>query len=214
LMHEASRSPLTVKLLQMGNVGYVLSVGESPFPGLRHLASRPSVFAAPVQVFGVPDPVPRTYMVGRARVVPESKWLTAIADPLFDPRREVLLASGSALVPTQDAVAGVSRVRWRRSDSIMIDVHSAGPAYAVLVEAWDPGWRATVDGRPADVLKANILFRAIAVPGGAHEIEMRYRPRAMAWGAGLSLALVCALLLLGAARVGRRLRPRGGATPS
>ena len=52
--------------------------------------------------------------------------------------------------------------------------------YVVLVDGYDPGWRATIDGRGVPVLRANVAFRAVAVPPGRHVIEYRYRPTSVA----------------------------------
>jgi len=58
----------------------------------------------------------------------------------------------------------------------------------VLLEAWDPGWRATVDGVATPVRRANLAFRAVPVPPGRHVVEMRYRPPELAIGVALSCA--------------------------
>jgi uncharacterized membrane protein YfhO len=82
------------------------------------------------------------------------------------------------------------------------------PGYVVLLDAWDPGWRATVDGSETPVLRANVAFRAVAVPAGRHRIELRYRPRSVL--AGL---LVSATVLLAAALLAVR-RSRAAPRPS
>ncbi len=82
------------------------------------------------------------------------------------------------------------------------------PGYVVLLDAYDPGWRVTVDGRPARLLRANLLFRAVAVPPGRHTVEMVYRPAALVVGL-LSTALtaaICAVVLVGPRISGLRAR--------
>jgi len=49
-----------------------------------------------------------------------------------------------------------------------------------------PGWRATLDGNPIDVLRANGNFRAVRFPAGEHVVEFRYEPDAFLSGAWLS----------------------------
>ncbi|HEV7903710.1 MAG TPA: YfhO family protein, partial [Pyrinomonadaceae bacterium] len=55
------------------------------------------------------------------------------------------------------------------------------------------GWEATVDGEAARIDTTDYLLRGVAVPAGAHRVEMRYRAPAARNGAGIS---ACALLLL------------------
>ena len=78
----------------------------------------------------------------------------------------------------------------------------------VLVDAFDPGWRALVDGDEARILRANVAFMAVAAPPGVHRVEFRYRPPSVRLGlilsaTGLVLASVASAASLagGAARV-------------
>jgi uncharacterized membrane protein YfhO len=65
-------------------------------------------------------------------------------------------------------------------------VQSDGPGYLVTRDSFASGWRATVDGRAAPVLRANGKHRAVAVPGGRHRVEMRYHPPGLALGIALT----------------------------
>jgi uncharacterized membrane protein YfhO len=46
----------------------------------------------------------------------------------------------------------------------------------VLNDVWHPWWTATVDGQPADILKANVLFRAVEVTPGRHRVRFEFKP--------------------------------------
>ena len=76
---------------------------------------------------------------------------------------------------------------WRRSDALAIEADLPSPGYVVLLEAYERGWRAGVDGEAAEVLRANVVFRAVAVPAGKHVVEFRYRPPGALAGASVSL---------------------------
>jgi uncharacterized membrane protein YfhO len=71
----------------------------------------------------------------------------------------------------------------------------------VLVDAYDPDWKATVDGRPEALLRANVAFRALPLEAGEHRVEMRYRPRSVVLGLWISaLAALAGAAGLAAAR--------------
>jgi uncharacterized membrane protein YfhO len=71
----------------------------------------------------------------------------------------------------------------------------------VVADTYDPGWKATVDGRDAPLLRANLAFRAVPVDAGRHTVEMRYRPAAVVIGLAISGLTA---MVAGAALVARR----------
>jgi hypothetical protein len=86
---------------------------------------------------------------------------------------------------------------------VVMDATLQCAGLVVLSDSWFPGWRATVDGRPAQILRADAALRAVLVPGGRHRIEMSYRPTPLYAGAVLSLGTFLALgvmLLAGSRR--------------
>jgi hypothetical protein len=143
--------------------------------------------------------------VGAARVVRgDEEALRALVSPSLDPAREVVLSEGAAELPAAAEGARPPRVRIDRigADRMTLAVEAAAPACVVMVDAWSPGWSARVDGLPSAVLRANLAFRAVAVPAGRHEVELRYRPRSLPLGLALS-AISMALAVLMAARAAR-----------
>ncbi len=57
---------------------------------------------------------------------------------------------------------------------LLVDVEATGDALLVIGELFLPGWRATVDGTPAPLIRADAIFRGVRVPGGRHQVELRY----------------------------------------
>jgi hypothetical protein len=66
---------------------------------------------------------------------------------------------------------------------IEIDAESPDGGYVVLNDAWHPWWTVEIDGQPAPLIRANVLFRAIAVPPGGHRVTFTFRPVAGALSA-------------------------------
>jgi uncharacterized membrane protein YfhO len=84
-------------------------------------------------------------------------------------------------------------IRERRPDRLVVDTDASARGHLVVAEAYQEGWKATLDGKEVPVRLANVLFRAVAVPAGSHRVELRYRPAAVYGGAALTATGVAAL---------------------
>ena len=189
LLLDSEETAGFLRLLRLGAVDYVIALHREGLEELRLVGIFPSPFARPIHVYRVPDPLPRVFAVSAARVLDDRAGYTALMDPGFDPRREVVLSEGQPLT----GCCAESRLVEYAPDRIRADVEAATPAHLVVVDGWAPGWRATVDGTPAPVLRANVGFRAVPVPPGRHRVELRYRPTSIRDGLVVSaLAIVAA----------------------
>ncbi len=89
-------------------------------------------------------------------------------------------------------------------DRVVVRARPAARALLVLLDAYDPGWRAAVDGRPARVVPVFGFFRGVFLESGAREVVFSYAPRSFAVGGMLSLAGVAAALAVVAVGLARR----------
>jgi hypothetical protein len=101
--------------------------------------------------------------------------------PEFDPTKTVLLekdppfpGKGPSVGSSQPA--GAATIAHYENTIVEIDVTASRSGFVVLNSAWHPWWRATVDGKATDVLKANVLFRAVQVSAGKHRIRFDFEP--------------------------------------
>jgi hypothetical protein len=60
-------------------------------------------------------------------------------------------------------------------ETVKITARSPGDFFLRLSDAYAPGWRAQLDGRPTRLYRCDAAFRGVFVPAGVHEIEMHYR---------------------------------------
>ncbi len=89
-------------------------------------------------------------------------------------------------------------------------VHVRRRAVVVLSASYDPGWSATVDGRPARVQMLAPAVMGVAVPPGTHHIAFRYT----GFGGYPPLLALAVLDLLAVAVLTRRRRMSAGAPGS
>src|SRR6185436_4095246 len=83
-----------------------------------------------------------------------------------------------------------------RPNALRATFDAPAPGVFVVKDTVYPGWIATLDGRPAEIVRVNGMVRGVIVPTpGRHEISMRYQP--LSFTAGLALSAGAALALLG-----------------
>ncbi len=206
LLRQVEDSPAYLRLLQLGAVDYVLTLHAPADGGTPVVARVDGVFAEPIRVSRVADSRPRAYAVGAVRVATGDEATRDLLDPAFDPAREVVLEHDA---PSRPPMSGDVRVVAETADRVELEADLDGDGYVVLVEGFDTYWRATVDGKPVPVLRANGIFRAVAAGAGRHHVVMRYRPWPIPAGLGLS-GLTWLALGVGAWRARRPQRSEAG----
>jgi hypothetical protein len=183
-----------VRLLQVWGIEAL--VVERPLAadvtGARLLAKAEGPLA-PVYVYAVDDPTPFVRRVAGARSAADPRAARdALLDPTFDPRVEVVLAGGSSAPP---GAGGVS-VELERDERIVVSTNDARPGYVVVERTWQPLWKARVDERDASVVPADLHRLAVAVPAGAHDVEL-WVDRSPLWrAAAATLAGLVGLMAL------------------
>lgn len=176
--------------------------------------------AAGVTVFENTRRIPRAFVVEKVHVVSSPEEAVglvartgsrfddgAIRAEGFDPAREAVVEGPpGALHRLTGAPAGRPAARVHilsyTPNEVVVSVDAARPGLLVLTDVYVPGWRATVNGRPSEVLAADIAFRGVAVGSGRSEVIFRYRPRGLRVGGAIAASGV--LVAAGAALSRRR----------
>jgi hypothetical protein len=136
--------------------------------------------------------------------------LAAVGAADFDPRRVAVTerrVAGLAEVGDDGPESpGQARLTTYEDDRIGATATSTGSSMLVLTDVRFPGWKATVDGRPADIERVDYLLRGVMVPNGTHRVEFRYEP--LSWRLGWIVSAIALAAIGGLALAGWR-RPRG-----
>ena len=190
----------------------VAPANRSPVPEARELAVEGRWVA-----YALPGSTQRASVVHEWTVVPDAPGaLSAVLDPAFDSTRTAVLEADPRLappapVPEAAPVPATAGSRALGSQSARVEVETDRPGLLVVRNVFDPGWRASMDGRPAEVLVADAFLQAVALPAGRHTVLLSYDDPWIGYGlAGSTLSLAVLLAAAALARTRRDGLPRGG----
>lgn len=197
------------------------SGAESPWTAAREgrsLILRPHGQVGEFELFEYTRSQGRYWIVGASRTARDTEQAFELVTARgFDALSEVVLgpegASASRASPTAAVNARVE-VLERLPGRVRLATHSSLDSQLVTTIPWYPGWRATVDGRPTELARANFAFSAVPAPAGQHEIVLEYAPRS--WSIGVAIAALgaaVALALLACATWRQRAGPGPGPGP-
>ena len=132
-----------------------------------------------VKIYENLDALPRAFMVPLAVSAPnDAAALAAMQAASFDPAQTVVLSDAHSSAGQDDTenVPYKADIVSYAPERVVVETNGPSAGWLVLTDAWYPGWRATVDGVQVEVARADVLFRAVPVPGGRHLVEFVYAP--------------------------------------
>lgn len=197
------------RLLDLASVRHVVVSNREDNRALRRFVSKLGVelvgrIGSDTERFENERALPRAFVTYRVKPAPATaELLERLSRAGFDPLV-------SSYVEADDAGLGADDEAPRRGHPARIvvdspqlvemeaDLDTAG--LLVLADSYDSGWRATVDGEPAEILPTNHLFRGVRVPAGTHRVRFEYRPWSI-W-AGVASTLVGVACVIGVWRRG------------
>jgi hypothetical protein len=154
-----------------------------------------------------PQTPPRATVVSSWRIVatPEEA-LEAVADPAFDPSTTAIVEDDPGLPQSGNRPSGASATYFSLGNqAARVDLETPVPGILLIRNVWDRNWRATVDGRPAQVIPTDYLVQGVPVGAGRHRVLLTYDDPAIGYGL-LASALVLAVLVAMAGLAARRER--------
>lgn len=178
------------RLLRLGSVDYAFFNQLDAPPGMELIGIAENATTMPARVYRVTDTMPRAYLVsasGAIRTPEPYPAMQLLMSDHFDPRRQVLIDDPQPSTGAADVPAGEARLLRRNSLRTEISATVTQPAYLVLTDSYNPEWVVEVDGQRAPLLRANLMFRGVALQPGEHRVVFRYRPLSLAAGFLVSL---------------------------
>lgn len=163
---------LTVSDSVTGNFAFLTRL---PFE--RVLSSDIKIYGLPVLEALIPPQVVRLADTWQGR----EDALQLMQESQFDPTQTLILHDDTA--PIAERVANgiyTADITHYSDTEIRVRVVAASPSYVLIADTYYPHWEARINGESVAVYRANVLFRAVAVPQGESEIVMTFEP--ILWG--------------------------------
>ncbi len=135
--------------------------------------------------------LPRAFLVSNMLTAPDTHTaLDMMRDSSFDPTHmAVIVGVGEPISGKSEG--GLATVTEYRPERIEIRVEAKAETYLLLTDAYYPGWTVTVNGQPATIERADVMFRAVHVPAGTSTVVFEYQP---GWWPGVLIFGVIAWL--------------------
>jgi hypothetical protein len=157
----------------------------------------PTVPAGAALIWKNPNVLPRARLMGRPfYAAGEAAAVDALTRLGAEIRDRVVVEDPDRPLPPDAPAAGTARIVVDEPEHVAVETESSGSAYLALADTYDPGWAATVDGRPAPIRPAWVAFRAVFLTPGRHRVDFRYTPAGFYAGLTVSLAGVVAAAVL------------------
>ncbi len=200
------------RFLAGANVRYLVAPQELGIPWLREVYRGTSGGAVVYE---------NTLAQPRAWLVPEVTRVTDPAQPLaflksqaWNPARNAVVESPRDLGLPTTPLQGGARVTAHEPDAVTVAAEASRPALLVLADNHYKDWKATVDGRPAEIYRTNHTFRGVVVPAGRHEVRFTFDSAQLRHGFWIYLACMVLLAAYGLFFLVTHLRRRRAAPAS
>jgi hypothetical protein len=176
----------------------IYSSTNAAFPRLADFMGAAHI-TAPDRFFDwVPRPGALPLVIAGQRPVylEDAEAVQAILSSEFKPQELVVLppAARSLVTVTNRGAARVLLTRFENS-RVEFEVEAAEASLVTVSQTYYHRWRASIDGQPAPLFRANYAFQALQVPGGKHTVRLVYRDDALMAGAGTTAVSLLACLV-------------------
>jgi hypothetical protein len=116
----------------------------------------------------------------------------------IDTRTTAVIDASKFSIPTTKADStSTITILDHQPNYLKYESQSTGDGLAVFSEIYYPkGWKATIDGKEVEILRADYALRALSIPAGKHTIEFRFQPDAYFIGNKITMASSWIMLLV------------------
>jgi hypothetical protein len=212
----------TPNLLDLLAVRYAIMPASQPLPGFHEVVPATQTAFGTTAVLYERDSTPAyARVIPAAAKVAESQVVPTVVDPRFPVNSVLLFPDTSSVVAdsitqTLSPSGRTARVTaWAPGKmTVAVSGTDAKAGHLLISENWYPDWKATVDGKPGVVRRANHSLISVELPVDAKEVQLEFKSDTYATGKILSLVSLLVAIVWIAIPAIRRRRTSAGATVS
>jgi hypothetical protein len=153
-----------------------------PKPGIAQATQLAELTAVPddngpYALFEFTGALPRAKLYSNWQVnTNDQVVLNTLADLTFDPAQTVLVSTPQKDLPTlaTNKNSGTVEFNSYTPKQIVFTATAPMPSVLLLNDKYDPNWRVTVDGQPAQLLRCNFIMRGVYLAPGEHTVEFQF----------------------------------------
>lgn len=153
-------------IMNLLNVRYVLSFDEIKLPGFEKVQEE-----GITKLYKNQNSLPRVFFVRQLVKADNEQAFGQLNAGNFKSKAYSPVLGTANVESFAQAV-----IKYYSPNKIQIQTKSQESKPLIITNVFDPGWQATIDREPTKVIPADVIFQAIIVPAGSHEIELFYRP--------------------------------------
>jgi hypothetical protein len=160
-------------------LGLTYLVLGSPWQSLPGLSTLPPsellLPGPPVWIYRIPGALPRVAMVSETEAIRLDRSPSSQAEhgnssrDLQPPQR-----GSTAPQPAEDRA--VAKIEFSAPGRLNVVTTATTTKLLLVHDLYYPGWVAEVDGRQKPLIQVDLLFRAVEVPAGMHQVTFKFAP--------------------------------------
>ncbi len=179
--------------LLFGGATNSLPAPFADFLGVAHVTSPTNIF----QWHHRPTALPLITAGQRPVFAAAGATLPALSSTNWNPAATVFLHpwDQTKLLTTNATTAKIVSTHWT-AHRTECEVEASAPTVVVIAQTFYHPWKATVNGQPTEILRANHAYQAVPVPAGRSTVRLEYVDRRFQLGVVLSALglVVCGVL--------------------
>lgn len=139
---------------------------------------------------------PRVFFVDSYQLAEEKEALSVMVNSSIDLSKTALLTKRPSVEPVSKTGSRADISKYNLNE-IHVDAHVDSACILVLSEVYYPRWKLEINGDAGEIMRADYILRAVALPPGDHKLVFTYDASLFRKGlitSSVTLAILCAAL--------------------